>query len=67
MIVSQGKVASAGAKIEYGHGAGRWHQTCRLPAPVLVHVETEQVVEEIVARRNGSEHSAYAGLPFIQQ
>ena len=46
--------------------AGR-HEPGRAPAPVAIDVEAEQVVEQVVARGDGREHAADAGLALVHQ
>src|SRR5437879_1039256 len=51
-IVGESQVTGACADIEDRRGADRRHQLCRPPAPVVIDVQAEQMVEQIVTRRN---------------
>src|SRR5262249_45421108 len=66
-MVSQRQVACAGTKIKNWGFAGRWDEPGCPPAPVLIDVQAQQMIEQIVARRNLTEHPSDAALTLVKQ
>ena len=66
-VVGQGQVAGPGANVENWAVGRRRRQARSTPAPVTVDIETEQVVEQIVARRDVAEHRANARFALVEQ
>ena len=65
-VVREGKIASTGAQVENRGRSGGRHQPRCLPAPVFINVETQQMIEQVVAWGDGAEHAPDAGLTFIE-
>ena len=59
-IVGQSQIARSRAHIENGQRADRRRQPGSLPAPVAVDIQAQQVIEEVVAWRDVTEHAANA-------
>ena len=57
-IVRQGQVAGAGAEIEDRLEALGRHELHGPPAPVAIDVQAQDVIEQVVHRRNRAEHGA---------
>jgi hypothetical protein len=64
-IVSQGQVPGAGAQIQNRRHTLRRHQPSRPPAPIAIHIQAQQMIEQIIPRRNVAEHSPDASFCFI--
>src|SRR5262249_42092104 len=66
-IVGESQIPCACTEVEDRPIPSRRDQFGRPPAPVSVNIETEDVIEQIVARRNGPEHAANANLTFVNK
>ena len=64
-VIRQGQVAGAGTQVENGSRAHRWDHSGRPPAPVVIDVKAQQMIEQIVARRDVIEHPADAFFSFV--
>src|SRR5437660_894704 len=66
-IISKSQVPRTGAQIQNRRVAVRWNQAGRSPAPILVDIHAQQVVEQVITRRNVAEHSPNACLTLVEQ
>ena len=67
-VVGEGEVAGAGAQVEDRAVGRAGRDQPRRPAPpALVDVQAQQVVQEVVPRRDLAEHPADAGFALVEQ
>ena len=66
-VIGQRQVAGAGADVEDGSRPLRRDQPGSPPAPVTIDIEAQQVIEQIVARRDVVEHAPDTRLALVEQ
>src|SRR5689334_10554406 len=65
--ILQRQIARAGANVQnWPISFGRYEPCCS-PAPPAIDVQTEQMVEQIVARRDIAEHATDARFALVEQ
>ena len=67
-IVGQSEVAGAGTQVEdrAGFSRVRWNEPRGFRSPAPVDIQAQRVVEEVVPRRDLSEHPANADLALVE-
>src|SRR5437016_5248307 len=66
-VVSEGQIAGAGTQIEDRSVARVRYNPRGPPPPIAIDVETKQVIQKIITRRDVAEHRANSRLALVEE